>query len=371
MASLSHQVSFDSTLGAILVGFAVSCVAFGAILVQTFHYFTRFPSDRLAYKIIVIVLLTLELLDQIFIGHTVYFYTIVNFANVLVVLRASMTWCVVLQVLSVTAKVIFKGLSLSVRSVALQSECALPYVSGDLANTTGSSRHSWSVYLWLTTYVEVYLSFQMLLNSGVLGTAIAFSIKSFGLPSVFAVAGLRVLGTVALGLGVVTDTVTAAALCYFLNKFRTGHARSDTLVNGLVIYAINTGAVTSLISATTLTLYNIMPDNLIFIAAYFLLSKLYAISFLATLNTRKVVRGRGTTDRNTSQSGGIAFQVTSRTHVSDPTSTDLQTNSHSAEFMKRCMNLNLKGDDSLGNGEAIPMHNIFHHREYDLPGMAV
>lgn len=339
MASLSHPPSFDSTLGAILVGFAVSCVAFGAILVQTFYYFTRFPSDRLAYKIIVIVLLTLELLDQIFIGHTLYFYTIINFANVLVLLRASMTWSFIMQQL-------------------LGSICGTVVRVCFALRVWRFSKHNWLI----TTSL-------MLLNSGVLGTAIAFSVKAFALPSVFAVAGLRVLGTVALGLGVVTDTVTAGALCYFLNRFRTGHARSDTVVNGLVIYAINTGAVTSLISAATLTLYNVMPDNLIFIAAYFLLSKLYAISFLAALNTRKVVRGRGTTDRNTSQSGGIAFQVTSRVHVSEPTSTDLQTNSHSAEFMKRCMNLT--SDDSLGNGEVIPMHNVFHHREYDLPGMAV
>ncbi|KAK0458046.1 uncharacterized protein EV420DRAFT_1643390 [Desarmillaria tabescens] len=338
MASQSHLPSFDTTLGAILIGFALSCAAFGAILVQTFHYFTRFPSDRLAYKIIVVVLLVLELLDEFFIGHTLYFYTILNFANVLVVLRASMTWSFIMQQL-------------------LGSICGTVVRVCFALRVWRFSKHNW----FITTSL-------MLLNSGVLGTAIAFSVKAFALPSVFAVAGLRVLGTVALGLGVVTDVSTAAALCYFLNRFRTGHARSDTLVNGLVIYAINTGAVTSLISTATLTLYNVMPDNLIFIAAYFLLSKLYAISFLAALNTRKVVRGRGTTDRNTSQSG-FPFQVTSRMHVSEPTSTDVQTNSHHAEFMKRCMNM--KSDDSLGNGEVIPMHNIFHHQEYDLPGMAV
>jgi len=37
-----------------------------------------------------------------------------------------------------------------------------------------------------------------------------------------------------------------------------------------------------------------MPDNLIFIALYFILSKLYANSCLATLNTRRFVQGRGT-----------------------------------------------------------------------------
>ncbi len=71
MASLSHPPSFDSTLGAILVGFAVSCVAFGAILVQTFYYFTRFPSDRLAYKIIVSHLLVTMRLMTLAVGYCV------------------------------------------------------------------------------------------------------------------------------------------------------------------------------------------------------------------------------------------------------------------------------------------------------------
>ncbi|KAG7441109.1 uncharacterized protein BT62DRAFT_937351 [Guyanagaster necrorhizus] len=335
MASLLHPPSFDTTLGAVLIGFSVSCVAFGAILVQTFHYFTRFPSDRLAYKIIVITLLVLELLDQIFIGHTLYFYAITNFANVLVILRASMTWSFIMQQL-------------------LGSICGTVVRVCFALRVWRFSKHNWLI----TTSL-------MLLNSGVLGAAIAFSVKSFSLPSVFAVAGLRVLGTVALGLGVVTDVLTAAALCYFLNRFRTGHARSDTLVNGLLIYAINTGAVTSLVSTATLTLYNVMPGNLIFVAAYFLLSKVYAISFLAALNTRKVVRGRGTTDRNTSI---IPFQVTSRMHVSEPTLIDAQISSHPAEFIKRGINMS---DDFLRSREVIPMHNISHHREYDLPGMAV
>jgi len=67
----------------------------------------------------------------------------------------------------------------------------------------------------------------------------------------------------------------------------------------MTLYAINTGGLTSAFSATTLILYDIMPHNFIFMSTYFVLSKLYVNSFLATLNTRKVVRGRGTDNEET------------------------------------------------------------------------
>jgi hypothetical protein len=43
-----------------------------------------------------------------------------------------------------------------------------------------------------------------------------------------------------------------------------------------------------------------MPENFIFMGVYFVVSKLYAISLMAALNTRSIVGGRGTDDQNES-----------------------------------------------------------------------
>jgi len=78
-------------------------------------------------------------------------------------------------------------------------------------------------------------------------------------------------------------------------------------------FQINTGLVTSVVSIACLVTYGTMPENFIFISLYFVLSKrgycqgmpqgisterastlVYANSFLATLNTRLVLKGRGT-----------------------------------------------------------------------------
>ncbi|KAK7448466.1 hypothetical protein VKT23_013728 [Stygiomarasmius scandens] len=141
------------------------------------------------------------------------------------------------------------------------------------------------------------------LSLGHLATSIVFTVQAFHLPTVPAVANLRVMGTIALGLGAATDILTALSLCYFLSKLRTGHKSSDTLVDSLMRYAVSTGVVTSAVSLTVLILFNVQPHNLIFIGIFFVLSKFYAISFMATLNTRRSVRGRGT-DRNQTSDGG-------------------------------------------------------------------
>ncbi|KAL0580459.1 hypothetical protein V5O48_001529 [Marasmius crinis-equi] len=161
----------------------------------------------------------------------------------------------------------------------------------------------------------------MILVFGQLGLSLAFTVKAFQLSSVFEVVHLRVLGTVALGVGVLTDIVIAMALCYYLNRLRTGYRQSDSLVNSLVRYAINTGAVTGAVSLTTVILYNLMPKNLVFIATYFVLSKLYAISFMATLNTRRVVRGKGT-DRQESSNHTNMFHLGTRAPTMGPRDMD-------------------------------------------------
>ena len=56
--------------------------------------------------------------------------------------------------------------------------------------------------------------------------------------------GTQGIATWSLSAGVATDLAIALALCYFLRKLRTGFKKSDSLVNMLCIYAINTGILT-------------------------------------------------------------------------------------------------------------------------------
>ncbi|KAJ3879361.1 hypothetical protein F5051DRAFT_427412 [Lentinula edodes] len=291
VATVSPEVTIDNTLGALFVGFAMACCIYGILLSQIYTYLANYPLDRPVYKFIVLLILTLETVDQALIGQIYYHYGISNFSNPLTLIEGVQTWSFILQQTlgSVVGTMVKISFALRVWRFSQRN-------------------------FWITGLI-------MVLAIGGLSLSIVFTVKSFMLPDVFSVVRLRVLGTISLGVGVLTDIVTALALCYFLNKLRTGYRQSDSLVSSLIKYAINTGALTSVISVTTVVLYNLMPSNLIFIAVFFILSKLYAISFMATLNTRRVVRGRGTDKQNTTNRTNM-FHLGTRVPSMGPTDMD-------------------------------------------------
>lgn len=54
-----------------------------------------------------------------------------------------------------------------------------------------------------------------------------------------------------------------------------------------------------------------LPGKFVFMTFYFIMSKLYAVSFLATLNTRTLIRGRGT-DNEQPKSTFIMYDTSTR-----------------------------------------------------------
>ncbi|KAJ7699610.1 hypothetical protein B0H17DRAFT_1049034 [Mycena rosella] len=275
----SALFAVDDTLGAAFIGFAVSCVALGVNTNQVFTYFGRYPGDRLAYKLMVSLIWVLGLVDQIFIGHAVYFYTITNYAHPSVLLFDAAPWTLIVQL-------------------------TLGAVIGTVVRLCFAMR----VWRFSQRNIPVTLTV-MILALAELGLAIAYTVRALEMPFITHLPDLKILASVALASGVLADLFTASSLCYFLRTFRTGQKRADTLVNTLTIYAVNTGAFTAAVSLLTLIFYDLNPRNFIFLAFYFVLSKLYAISFLCTLNTRKIIRGKGTEredGRTTAASGNIS-----------------------------------------------------------------
>ncbi|KAJ7921129.1 hypothetical protein B0H13DRAFT_2656178 [Mycena leptocephala] len=257
--------TLDNTLGAAVIGFAASCVVFGILLTQVWTYFSRYNSDSALYKILVVLILVLEGADQAFIGYFVYFYTVTNAGNPLAVVTGTNTWSIIMQQ-------------------------AVGSVAGTIVKCCFATR----VYRFSEKNIFI-TAFIVMLALGQLGVAMVFTEKAFQLSSIPAVFQLKTLATISLGLGLLTDVVTAAALCYFLWRMRTTqNSVANSLITRLVMDAINTGVLTSVVSLSTLLLFDFLEGNLVFGSTYFMLSKLYAVSFLATLNTRRVVRGRGT-----------------------------------------------------------------------------
>ncbi|KAF8446350.1 hypothetical protein L210DRAFT_3501975 [Boletus edulis BED1] len=249
--------SFDNTLGALL---------YGVFLVQVYNYYRRYPSDKAGYKAIFPRRL-LETTHQAFIGHTVYWYSITNFLNI-AALFGKPVWSLVFQVL----------IEAVVAAVVKLWEYLVDGVFGEAQSTC-------------IEHVPDHLG-KLLLDFGQLGLAIYYTVKIDQLPALPDLVNLRVVGVITLAIGVLNDAGIAIALCYYLQKMRSSHTQSNYLVRNLTLYAVNTGALTSAMSLATLLIYNFMPTNFVFAGCYFVLSKLYGVSFIAALNTRQIIRGR-------------------------------------------------------------------------------
>ncbi|KAJ7860284.1 hypothetical protein B0H13DRAFT_2569597 [Mycena leptocephala] len=198
-----------------------------------------------AYRILVVVLLVLEATDQAFIGYFLYFYTVTSAGNPLAIATGTNTWSIIVRNLVLVAYLVLNYFFLSVAA----------------SHRLRRGHHSEMVLL--------------------------------------------ALGQLGVAMGLLTDVVTAGALCFFLWRMRTAQKNSaaNSIINRLVGDAINTGVLTTAVSLSTLLLFDFLEGNLFFGATYFMLSKLYAVSLLATLNTRRVVRARGT-DRDQATTSG-------------------------------------------------------------------
>ncbi|KAJ7761805.1 hypothetical protein B0H16DRAFT_1530597 [Mycena metata] len=286
--------TLDNTLGAIVVGFAVACVIFGILLTQGWTYFSRYNSDSTLYKLLVVLILLLETTDQSFIGHAVYFYTVTSAGNATAVATGTTTWSIILQQ-------------------------AVGSVVGTIVKCCFATR----VYRFSDRNIFI-TGFIILLSLGQLAVALIFTIQAFQLPSIPAVFRLKTLATISLGLGSFTDVVTAASLSFFLWRMRTNHkSAANSLIMRLVMDAVNTGILTTAVSLSTLFLFDFLTGNLIFAATYFMLSKLYAVSFLATLNARRVVHGRGTDHEKDDTSERRGTTARSRTREQEEVETNM------------------------------------------------
>ncbi|KAK7677729.1 hypothetical protein QCA50_019281 [Cerrena zonata] len=184
---LELLLTFDrhATIGASFIGFAASSVLLGVICSQTWTYVNRYPLDTWFYKCLVTILLIMSIADQSFIGHAVYTYAITDWGNPLALLKPPL-WTIILQV-TVGSVVGF-------------------LVKGCFA-------------------MRVYRFSQ---HNKPVTAAICTPVRAFESSALIDVAKLKVVGIIALALGVATDIATAGALCFFLRNLKTGYSNADT-----------------------------------------------------------------------------------------------------------------------------------------------
>jgi len=132
-----------------------------------------------------------------------------------------------------------------------------------------------------------------------LGCSIAITAKAFG-KTFLGLQALSSLFYADFAAMIAADTTIALSLILFLHTSRTGIRKTESLINILIMYTINTGLLTAADCSAGLITFVVMPDNLVYVTFYLQLSKLYVNAYLATLNARENLRDRSQVNEHVS-----------------------------------------------------------------------
>ncbi|KAI0709799.1 hypothetical protein C8Q76DRAFT_81068 [Earliella scabrosa] len=187
----------------------------------------------------------------------------------------------------------------------------LPVVTGTLI-VVCHSFYARRIYLLGTRYRTV-VGLVIVFMVGELAFVIASTTEAFIQPSFAEWEKYTWLISTAFGFAVAADMVLTSTLIYILRASRTGFKSTDSLIDVLVVYTINTGLLTGFFSIMSLVFAVACPDNLIYVSLNMLSTRTYANSVLAVLNSRRSLNDRGAFGVDAGTFGMCAFESTGRT----------------------------------------------------------
>ncbi|KAF8631313.1 hypothetical protein AX15_002459 [Amanita polypyramis BW_CC] len=243
--------------------------------IQAWYYFTH-QTDAWPIKALVSAVMLFDTMHQILITHTVYVYLVSYFGNF--VRLQDLVWSLIVS--GAFASRVYALLS---PSIVGRGYFQRHYGSSGpklLGRASVASNHN----IWLTSIVS-------LLVVGEFACIIAFTSLSLPLKTFEQLAQLKYLSILVNALAAASDVLIAASLCTLLHRSRTGFHRSDTMINKLILFTVNTGCLTSLCAVASLISIVVAGETFLYIAFFFCIGRLYSNSLLATLNARKMIRG--------------------------------------------------------------------------------
>ncbi|KAF8884656.1 hypothetical protein BD779DRAFT_1536296 [Infundibulicybe gibba] len=256
------MVDISRTYGALLIGGVVASAFSGIVTVQFCAYFKFYPCDPVSLKLLVSVVWFLDILHTVLINISLWDHLIVHYGESS---RIDLVpWSLALTV-GVTAILIF-------------------FVHCFFINR-----------IYKLSKNKIYLAVPLLALAA-LRLSIAFltttKLISYNSLSRFVVYYMWSV-TAGLSLSCFVDVLITGLLCILLQSGKKTNSSLNHVLDSLMIYAFENGALTCVATIVSMICWLTMPSNLIFLGIHFVISKLYANSLLATLNARKqLTQGR-------------------------------------------------------------------------------
>ncbi|KAJ7266458.1 hypothetical protein B0H12DRAFT_1230231 [Mycena haematopus] len=286
---------FDTTLGALCVAYALAWGLFGTMSMQSATYFQKFPKDSLWLKTLVAFLWALDTLQLVLAGNGLYFWVITNYNNA-EILEGPSPW-------SFTVALFLTVISFEITPSSSWFNCFW-LVESIFASHASYEEHPWLTInsLSVSGHNIPLTAIIVVLSCCYYGLQVVVKVKLWEFRKLALLYRVQTITGVSLASAVVADLTIAIALSVYLRKGRTGIMVTDSIVDRLVLYAMSTGLLTSIIIFIDMICFLTMPRNYVHLSFNLVSGTLYTNSLLATLNYRHVLRNdmdRRTVNLNT------------------------------------------------------------------------
>ncbi|KAI0720074.1 hypothetical protein C8T65DRAFT_24565 [Cerioporus squamosus] len=258
-----------TSLGALLMGGMVCTGLSGIVGMQTVLYFRLFTRDQYATKLKVAVIFFLDMLHSSMIAAASYMYFVSHFGE-----------------MDVTDQV-FWTVGVSIALTAIMTVCVHLFFSIRLFKLS-KGNYFLTVPIAVLAVARVVAAFVTAVELIRLGSFHVFGDR------------FRWVFTLGLVLSSVVDFLITVGLCYYLRRHRGGTGRFDHILNTVTLYTIENGLLTSVTTLISLIFWLVKSDELIYLGLHFAISKLYANSYLASMNARKTLMAQSGQSQSTS-----------------------------------------------------------------------
>ncbi|RDX52353.1 hypothetical protein OH76DRAFT_1470610 [Lentinus brumalis] len=244
-----------STYGAWLLG-TYACLLFqGMVFHQTYRYFKLYPRDARYLKVWVVVVNVIEMVTTAMAGHAAYYYMVTHAFDPTVLLKDPV-WTLIW----------------------------LP-IPGTLAAISVELFFARRLWLIDRRFKPVSV-LAIVLNLGFFSCFAAMVILSAFQPDPSSFLKYSYLASVAAGLIGISDVTVTSCLIWVLHTRRTGIKETNSKIDLLIKYAVSTGLIICIFNVLNVIFSVMYPDNWIYVGISIAMTKLYANTFLVSLNAR-------------------------------------------------------------------------------------
>ncbi|KAF4596907.1 hypothetical protein EYR38_008298 [Pleurotus pulmonarius] len=309
-------VRFSNAISPVLLGAFASFPLFGVTIAQTIWYFRRYPEDSMTLKYLIASLLfvyspPIQADDT----HSTSYLRLIDVIQTWGTAEASMTLFLRHKISLDYPLGILIHLYFTTASVAIVqgiyayrvwiSESFPPRFQGSNAHALFSvsekNRPLLCMLILLMTCqlaagTGIYATYLIFLDSLVHSSFTAFDIlqEVHGDASHLHIRVNDIIGTLSMGSRMACDILISISLVYYLSKWRSEIRRTENIIDGIIVYVVGVGVVTSAFSALVFITWLALPHQFLFMLFFSIL--IYVNSLLVTLNARASLRNKNNTE---------------------------------------------------------------------------